>query len=203
LPLTRTAECKTLDGGVNQLDEIRRAGNAAIAGGTLVFLGQTGGIIFAEASRTIEAVAVSFFALAAIALGRAFWALRELPARIGFGGIRLALVGSFCLGLFGVQATVSVARTGAVPEAPALVAAGVACLLLGQGLLALDLRRRLIGAWPLLAAADVGLLLVLVDVGPIRDLGLIVFECAWVAFGLLLFRAAQQVGDVPVARASS
>jgi hypothetical protein len=188
---------------VNDQDTIRRAGNAAVVAGGFVFVGHVGGIAFAASSDAVLALFVASFPLAAAALGLAVWSLRGIPGRVGLGGIRVGLFGSLCLVVFGAQSLVSVWRTGELPDTYAVLGTGVVTLLVGQTLLALDLRRRLIGAWPLLAAADVGLMLSLVDVGPSRDLGLILFECAWVAFGLLLFRAAQQIGDVPVARAAS
>jgi hypothetical protein len=82
-----------------------------------------------------------------------------------------------------------VIRTGDIPGNFILFALGFLLLLVGQLLLARDLRHALGMAWVLPLAAVVGLIAALAGgENPIHDIGLFVFEGAWVALGLALLR---------------
>lgn len=168
----------------------QRAGVAAIAAGVFFFVGQAGELVFGSDSDALNALFVSFGAAGLVALLVAIWNLRELlPTRAGRAGFWLSLVGALPLVAFAVQAVVSVARTGDVPENFILFLLGFLFLIIGQPLMAFALRR--FGSW-LWAAPLVGMVgaIVAISVGvdPIHDIGLFVFEGAWVAFGTALLR---------------
>jgi hypothetical protein len=178
---------------------IRVAGGAAIAAGSLYFAGQGGELVFGSPSTAVDILFVVLGALGLFALAVAFWNLRALAdTRLARIGMRLCLAAMVSLTLFAVQAVVAVARTGEVPDNFILFAIGIVLLFVGQPLLAIGARRRLAGQWQFLVLATVGLFLVVIDVGPIHDIGLFVFEGSWVAFGVsLLRRADMQTASTP------
>lgn len=170
----------------------RRTGTAAILAGALYFVGQGGQLLFGD--DIPDAVYAAFGVTGFVALAVALWGLRELMStRLGRWGMRLALVGVAFLLLFGVQLAVELIRTGDIPENFVLFAAGFLLILLGQLLFARDLRPALGWGWlfPIVAVAGLVLALFLDTVG-LHDIGLFVFEGAWVGFGLALFRADQR-----------
>lgn len=113
--------------------------------------------------------------------------------RLGRVGIRLALVGVGFLGLFAIQVVVELIRTGEVPENFVLFGIGFLLVLVGQLLFARDLRPALGFARVLPIVAVVGLVMALfLDAVGLHDIGLFVFEGAWVAFGVAVLRAKQR-----------
>jgi hypothetical protein len=131
-----------------------------------------------------------------IALGVAVWGLRGLVSRSRRGrvGWWLAIAGTGLLALFAVQAGVSMVRTGEVPENFVLFLLGFLLLVVGQVLFARDLRHHLGWAWILPLVAVVGLIAALTAtdaLGPTHDIGLFIFEAAWVALGVALLRPSR------------
>lgn len=174
-----------------------RTGLAAILAGVLIFAGQAGELVFGSPSDLVDAVFVPLWIAGIVALGVALWGLRDLIAgtRLGRIGMRLALVGLGFLGLFAIQVAVELIRTGEIPENFILFAFGFLLVLVGQLLFARDLRPTLGRGWlfPLVAVAGLVVALSL-DVDPIHDIGLFVFEGAWVALGVALLRTEQRRG---------
>ena len=169
----------------------RRTALAAILAGALIFAGQAGELIFGTPSDLAQFVWVLLSFGGVVALGVALLGMRNIiggtkPGRVG---VWLALVGVVLLGLFSIQVLVEVARTGEVPENFALFGIGFLLALVGQVLFAHDLRPRLGRAWvlPLVAAAGV-LVGLAIEADPYHDIGLFVFEGAWVVLGVALWR---------------
>jgi hypothetical protein len=172
-----------------------RTGAAAILAGALLFLGQGGELVFDEPEALWGAIgAGSFFALAF-----ALWGLRKLIAgtRVGRIGTRLALVGVGFLVLFAVQLVVELIRTGEVPENFVLFLIGFLLILVGQLLFARDLRPAVGRGWvfPIVAVAGLVAALFLNSVG-LHDIGLFVFEGAWVGLGVALLRQPSEADSV-------
>jgi hypothetical protein len=165
-----------------------RTGVAAILAGTLFFIGQGGELAFDDP----EGVFVTAGILGFIALAVALWGLRPLVSgtRRGRYGIRIALVGVALLLLFAVQLGVELVRTGEVPENFILFALGFLLILVGQVIFARDLRPTLGRGWviPIVAVAGLVMALFLNSIG-LHDVGLFVFEGAWIALGIALLRA--------------
>ncbi|MDQ2983071.1 MAG: hypothetical protein M3R70_03960 [Actinomycetota bacterium] len=167
-----------------------RTGVAAILAGALYFAGQGGQLVLGD--DVPDAVYVSFGAGGFVALALALWGLRELIAgtRLGRIGIRLALAGVVFLGFFSIQVFVELIRTGDIPDNFVLFAIGFLLVLVGQLLFARDLRPALGRAWILPIVAVGGLVLALfLDAVGLHDIGLFVFEGAWVALGIALLRS--------------
>lgn len=176
----------------------RRLGVAAIAAGVLIFAGQAGELVFGSPSDLIDALFVASFAAGVIALALAFWELRGLlTSRAGRIGSRLALVGVVLLSLFAIQVLVEVLRTGEIPENFLLFALGFLLLLFAHPLIGLGLRAvELFGrAWVLPFIAALGIVVFVTageKLGPVHDIGLFVFEGAWVALGFAVLRVRAQ-----------
>ncbi len=134
-----------------------------------------------------EGVYVSLFAVGFVALAVALWGLRDLLAgsRVGRIGMRLALAGVAFLGLFAIHVFVELIRTGDIPDNFILFLLGFLLMLVGQLLFARDLRSALGRAWvlPIVGVAGLVMALFLNAVG-LHDIGLFVFEGAWVALGV-------------------
>jgi hypothetical protein len=169
----------------------RRAGVAAIAAGALIFAGHGGELIFDSPEVVFAVLGVSGF----VALVVAVWGLRGLMVtRMGRVGSRIARIGVVLLGLFGVQVLVELIRTGDIPENFALFALGLLLILVGQLLFARDLRHAIGRAWVLPLVAVVGLVVALIGgENPIHDVGLLVFEAAWVGLGVALLRRERAI----------
>lgn len=169
---------------------------AAILAGALLFAGQGGELVFDSAEPFWASVGIAGF----VALVVAMWGLRDLvgATRLGRIGIRLSLVGVTLLGLFAVQVAVELIRTGDVPENFVLFAIGFLLVLVGQLLFARDLRPALGSAWilPIVGVAGLVMALFLDSVG-LHDIGLFVFEGAWVGLGVAVLRAERR--GVPAA----
>ncbi len=166
-------------------------GWAAVLAGVLVLAGQGGGLVFGANSDAAKVTYGLLFGGGIVALGVALWGLRDLTGvtRRGRIGVWLALAGVVLLGLFFMQALISVIRTGEVPEVIVLFALGFLLALVGQVLFAPDLRRSLGGGWVLPLVASVGIIVALaVEADPFHDIGLFVFEGAWVALGASILR---------------
>jgi len=166
-------------------------GVVAILAGALIFAGQAGELAFGNA---LGPVWVTLGVLGIAALVVAIWRLGSLVGtRVGRIGWRISVAGVAFLGLFAVQALVTVAVTGDVPGNFILFGLGFLLLFVGHLLIAPGLRDTLGRAWvlPLVGAAGI-LVAIALDVEPIHDIGLFVFEGAWVALGVALLRAARR-----------
>jgi hypothetical protein len=167
-----------------------RTGVAAILAGVLIFAGQAGELVFGNA---LGPVWVVLGVLGTAALVVAIWGLGDLVStRIGGFGWRVAVAGVVLLGLFAVQALITVALTGDIPENFILFGLGFLLLFFGHVLIATGLRDALGRAWilPLVGAAGI-LVAVTVEDG-VHDIRLFVFEGAWVALGIALLRTERQ-----------
>jgi hypothetical protein len=166
-------------------------GIAAILAGLLIFAGQAGELAFGSPSNLAGVVYVLLFGGGVVALGLALWGLRTLvgSTRRGRVGVWLALAGVALLGVFIIQVLIQVIRTGEVPQNFVVFALGFLLALVGHLLFARDLRPHLGKAWvtPLIAAAGAVVALT-IEADPYHDIGLFVFEGAWVALGVALLR---------------
>ena len=108
-------------------------------------------------------------------------------------GWRVSVGGVVFLGLFAVQAVVTVALTRDIPDNFILFGLGFLLLFFGHLLIAPGLRETLGRAWllPFVGAAGI-LVAITLDVDPIHDIGLFVFEGAWVALGVALLRSERR-----------
>lgn len=176
----------------------RRLGVAAIAAGLLYFAGQAGELVFGSPSEFVDVVFILLGVAGFIALAVAFWDLRGLlTTRAGRIGGRLALAGMVLLGLFSIQVLVEAVRTGDLPDNFVLFALGFLLLLVAHPLIGLGLRAV---AWfgrawvlPFIAALGIVVFVTAGDrLGPTHDIGLFVFEGAWVAFGIAVLRARHE-----------
>lgn len=168
-----------------------RTGIAAILAGALFFAGQGGEVVFGSPSDLVDAVFVLLAGSGLVALAVALWGLRGVIVGPKWSrvGLWLALVGAAFLVLFAVQAAVAVARTGDVPDNFILFALGFLLLLVAHPLFAWGLRPALGRAWLLPLVGAVGILVAIgTEADPIHDIGLFVFEGAWVALGVALLR---------------
>ncbi|HET9874123.1 MAG TPA: hypothetical protein VFP89_16195 [Propionibacteriaceae bacterium] len=171
----------------------RRTGLAAVLSGLLFFAGQAGELIFGSPSRAVNVLWVLLAGAGLIALAIAVWGLRPLVRtnRRGRAGWWLATAGAALLILFAVQAAISVTRTGQVPENFVLFLLGFLLLAMGQSLFAANLRRPIGWAWIMPLVAVLGLIVALTAtdaLGPTHDIGLFLFEAAWVVLGIALMR---------------
>jgi hypothetical protein len=167
-----------------------RTGVAAILAGMLIFAGQAGELLFGPASDRQTAVEVALSGVGIAALVVAVCRLGDLvTTRLGRIGWRICVFGVVLLGLFALQAIITVALTGDIPGNFVLFGLGFLALFVGHLLIARGLRDRLGRAWmlPLIGAAGI-LVAITLDVDPIHDIGLFVFEGAWVALGVALLR---------------
>jgi hypothetical protein len=164
-----------------------RTGVAAILAGGLYFAGQAGQLAFGNA---LNPLWVALVALGIAAFVVAIWCLGGLvKTRTGRIGWRVCVAGVGLLGLFAVQAVITFALTGDIPGDFILFGLGFLLLFVGQILIATGLRGALRRAWilPLVGAAGI-LVAITLNVDPIHDVGLFVFEGAWVALGIALLR---------------
>jgi hypothetical protein len=177
---------------------------AAILAGLLIFAGQAGELVFGSSSDLVTVVYVLLVGGGVAALGVALWGLRTLAGstRHGRVGVWLALAGVALLGLFIIQVVIEVIRTRDLPQNFILFALGFLLLLVGHLLFARDLRPYLGMAWliPIIAAAGAVVALT-IEADPYHDIGLFIFEAAWVALGVILIRrrpgsAATQANEV-------
>ena len=168
-----------------------RTGAAAILAGVLIFGGQAGELVFGNAPTALW-VALGVPGIAALIA--AIWGLGDLvTTRTGRIGWRVCVAGVVLLGFFAVQVLVTVILTGDVPGNFILFGLGFLLLFVGHVLIATGLRDALGRAWilPLVGAAGI-LVAITLDIDPIHDIGLFVFEAAWVALGITLLRTEQR-----------
>jgi hypothetical protein len=172
-------------------------GIAAILAGLLIFAGQAGELAFGSPSNLTDVVYVLLLGGGVVALGFALWGLRRLvgSTRRGRVGVWLALAGVALLGVFIIQVLIQVIRTGGVPQNFVVFALGFLLALVGHLLFARDLRPHLRKAWviPLIAAAGAVIALA-IEADPYHDIGLFIFEGAWVALGVALMRLQPNAG---------
>lgn len=177
----------------------QRTGVAAILAGALIFAGQGGELVFNETAGALWlALGIGGF----LALAVAIWGLRELvgATRAGRVGIRLAVGGVALLCLFAVQLAVEEVRTGDLPDNFILFAIGFLLILVGQLLFARDLGPVIGRAWvfPIVAVGGLAMALFMNAIG-LHDIGLFVFEGAWVGLGVALVRSTEPAPSaVPV-----
>jgi hypothetical protein len=178
---------------------LRRTGVAAISAGALIFAGQGGELVFDSPSDVVDTLFVALWAGGVVALGFAFAGLRVLlrGSRAGQAAAWLGIAGSALLAAFAVQTMIEVARTGEVLENFVLFAFGFLLIFLAHVIVVLPLRRLSVrGAWamPLVALGGGLATPVATDADPagrvpsVHDLGLFVFEGAWITLGVILLR---------------
>jgi hypothetical protein len=175
-----------------------RTGVAAILAGGLIFAGQGGQLVFGD--DVSDGVYAGFGTAGFVALAVALWGLRELLAgsRVGRLGMRLALAGVVFLGLFAIHVFVELIRTGDIPDNFVLFLFGFLLILVGQLLFARDLRPALGRGWVIPIVAVAGLVMALfLDAVELHDIGLFVFEGAWVALGVVVLRTREASHAVP------
>jgi hypothetical protein len=174
----------------------RRTGIAALVAGLSFFAGQAGELVLGSPSDTVEAVLVALIGIGLVAFGFALWGFRNVlvrPRRARIG-VHVALVGAALLALFAVQAVAEVLRTGDVPENFALFGLGFLLATIGQLLFAPGLRAVVGGAWPLVIVGALGTIVALtIAADPVHDIGLFVFEAAWVALGATMLAQRRAV----------
>ena len=168
-----------------------RTGLAAILAGLLYFAGQAGELAFGNA---LNPLWVALVALGIAAFVVAIWGLGGLVStRTGRIGWRVCIAGAVLLGLFAVQAVITLALTGDIPGNFILFGLGLLLLFVGQVLIATALRDALGRAWILPLVGAVGIIVAItLNIDPIHDIGLFVFEGAWVALGIALLRRERQ-----------
>ena len=169
----------------------QRTGVAAILAGALLFAGQGGELVFHE---TAGALWLAFGIVSFVALGVALWGLRAFvgATRMGRYGMRMALGGAALLCLLAVQLAVEELRTGDLPDNFILFAVGFLLILAGQLLFARDLRAVVGRGWVLPIVAVLGLVMALfLDAVWLHDIGLFVFEAAWIGLGVAVLRSAE------------
>ena len=175
-----------------------RTGVAAILAGALYFVGQGGELVFDSLEGLWVAIGIGGF----VALAVAMWGLREVieGTRLGRLGMRLALAGVAFLVLFAVQLVVEQLRTGDIPDNFALFGIGFLLVLVGQVLFARDLRPAVGRAWVFPIVAVVGLVMALfLNAVGLHDIGLFVFEGAWIGLGVALLRAEEPTAEAAAA----
>jgi hypothetical protein len=162
---------------------------AAILAGVLIFAGQVGELLFGSPSDLVTVVYVLLYGGGIVALGVALWGLRAVVelTRRGRAGVWLALAGVALLGVFIIQVLVEVIRIGEPPQNFVLFALGFLLVVLGHLLFCRDLRAHIGKAWvaPLIAAAG-AIVALTIEADPYHDIGLFIFEGAWVALGVAL-----------------
>src|SRR5438093_2501231 len=184
---------------------VLRTGASAIAAGLLLFAS-----VFAEILVSVErdgritnlplaSLYIAGFVAGAAALIVALNGLRQLPAhaslrRPGRVGFWTAIGGATLLLLFATQALVSTAATGDEPGSFVLFGLGFLLLVGGQIVAGISILRvgaaRATGRLLLLASAA-AVIAVAVPADPFHDLGLFVFDAAWIGVGLVLIRPAR------------
>jgi hypothetical protein len=173
----------------------KRLGLAAVGAGLLYFAGQGGELVFGSPSQVADVVFILLVIGGFVGLGIAFWELRSaLTTRAGRIGVRFAFAGMLFLTLFSLQVLVEALRTGELPDNFVLFALGFLLLLVAHPLIGLGLRApgSFGHAWVLPFIAALGIVVFVTagdSLGPTHDIGLFVFEWAWIAFGLAVLRS--------------
>ena len=169
------------------------AGVSAILAGVLIFAGQGGELALGSEPTVLNVLWPLLGALGVGALVVAIWRLgRLVSTRIGRIGWRVCVAGTVFLGLFAMQALVTVILTGDIPGNFVLFGLGFLLLFVGHLLIAPGLRDTLGRAWVLPLVGAAGILVAITVEDGVHDIGLFVFEGAWVALGVALLRAERQ-----------
>ena len=183
----------------------QRTGTSAITAGLLLFASVFAEYLFsAEKDGKVTNVPVLSLYIAGFVAGTAALivalnGLRVLPAhaslrRAGRVGFWTAIGGATLLLLFALQALVSTAATGNEPGGFVLFGLGFLLLVGGQIVAGLSILRagdaRATGSLLLLASAA-AVIAVAVPADPFHDLGLFLFDAAWIGVGLVLIRPAR------------
>jgi hypothetical protein len=184
---------------------VLRTGASAIAAGLLLFAS-----VFAEILVSVEregritnlplaSLYIAGFVAGAAALIVALNGLRQLPAhaslrRAGRIGFWTAIGGATLLLLFATQALVSTAATGDEPGGFVLFGLGFLLLVGGQIVAGFSILRagaaRAMGRLLLLASAA-AVIAVAVPADPFHDLGLFLFDAAWIGIGFGLLKSVR------------
>jgi len=183
---------------------VQRTGTSAIAAGLLLFASTFAEYLFsAENDGRVTNVPVLSLYIAGFVAGTAALilalnGLRVLPAhaslrRAGRVGFWTAIGGAALLLLFASQALVSTAATGDEPGGFVLFGLGFLLLAGGQIVAGYSILRagaaRATG-WLLLLASTAAVIAVAVPADPFHDLGLFLFDAAWIGIGLSVLRPA-------------
>jgi hypothetical protein len=177
-----------------------RTGVAAILAGALIFAGQAGELAFGN---TLTPLWVALGVLGIAALVLAIWGLgSHVNTRIGRIGWRVSVTGVVLLSLFAVQALITVALTGDIPENFVLFGLGFLLVFVGHLLMATGLRDALGRAWILPLVGAAGILVAITVEDGVHDVGLFVFEGAWLALGIALLYTERrpEAGNIVSAR---
>ncbi len=181
---------------------IQRTGTSAIAAGLLLFASTFAEYLFsAENDGKVTNVPVLSLYIAGFVAGTAALivalnGLRLLPAhaslrRAGRVGFWTAIGGATLLLVFAAQALVTTAATGDEPGGFVLFGVGFLLLVGGQIVAGLSILRagaaRTMGRLLLLASAA-AVIAVAVPADPFHDLGLFLFDAAWIAIGFGLLK---------------
>jgi hypothetical protein len=185
----------------------RRTGGAAVAAGVLMFLSVAAELRWpvqnADGSLTNVPGFVLYLAIwtiGAAALVVAVHGLGPVGSTAGKVGRGASLVGAGLLSGFGMVGLVTALVSGSPAEWSFLLfALGLLLLVVGAVPLALGLRRSIPGWWTAVLVAGAGAAVALLaEADPWHDLGLFVFDAAWVALGLgLLSRRTPTVAALP------
>jgi parallel beta-helix repeat protein len=198
---------------------LRSTGVAAITAGTLLFLSNLFGEFLLPAEKDGEIVRLGLFLVyvAAYGLGAAALVLalrglailqrrRGVLTRAGHNGLRVAAAGAALQALFAAVYFATAAATGDAAEAAFLLFALGFLLLTGGSLTAgVSMTRtgvqRPVGA--LLLVAAVAAIVTIVTPAPVHDVGLFLFDAAWIGVGLAVTRQSSPVSMKRVATIAS
>lgn len=182
-------------------------GAAAITAGVLFFLSNLFGEFLLSAEKDGEIVRLGLFlvyvaayGLGALALVLAIRGLRMVHrrrgdlTRAGYNGLRVAAAGAGLLALFAALYFATAAATGDAAEAGFfLFAFGFLLLIVGSVTAGVAMVRtgaqRRVGTLLLLTvAAAIVTIVTIVTPAPAHDVGLFLFDAAWIGVGLVLIR---------------
>ena len=182
----------------------RRTGGAAVAAGVLLFASVAAELVWPvqEPDGSISNAAGFVLYLGTWTLGASCLAVAigglggTARSRPGRAGRWISLAGAVSFVAFGVVALGTALLAGAPAEWSFLLfAVGLLLLVVGAVPLALGLRHTLPGWWTAVLVAGTGAAVaLLVEPDPWHDLGLFVFDAAWLALGLVVLG-----GRVPAA----
>lgn len=183
----------------------RRTGIAAVAAGFLLLASVAAELIrpVQRPDGTVTDVGgfVAYVALWTVGAAALVVAIHGLTTDIRAGriGRALSLAGAGLLTAFGAVGLVTAVVEGAPAEWSFLLfAVGLLLLVLGAVPFALGLRRRLGGWWTTVAAAGAGAAVALLaEADPWHDLGLFLFDAAWIAVGVRLLAGRPAERNLP------
>ncbi|MGH2756770.1 MAG: hypothetical protein ACRDI3_03170 [Actinomycetota bacterium] len=188
---------------------MKRTGIAALVAGAAAALSVGAQMIHPAQSpdgRVVELgtslIFVTVFGIAMVALAYMFYGIRalhqaaeaSLPRRGRIGGW-LSFSGASGLAIFSVQTAATQISVGRSPEAFWLFFFGFLSLIVGTGLLASGMRKAIVMKQyaPWVAVASIGAFVAtFIAVDPFHDIGLFVFDGAWIALGTKLLTHGRQ-----------